>query len=226
MSVCASSVGAHCRLRTASTYIALFVTAFVFSANAFAHGGAVDKNGCHLDRSSGERHCHRKSKSICDGKVPTVADEDVLHGRVVSVTDGDTFKAKLQGAVMKFRMADIDAPELDQPYGREARARLAAAMDGKDVVMLLVDNDPYGRLVVHVWIANLHINREVMALGGAWYDREYAHDDCLYQVENESRTAKRGLWKLPLEERVEPWIWRESKRDSTGTRHRKKTPTR
>ncbi len=139
------------------------------------------------------------------------------------MTDGDTFKAKIQGAVMIFRMADIDAPEKDQPYGREAREVLKAALDGKDVVMLRVDTDNHGRLVVHVWIAKLHINREVVAQGAAWFYPEYAHDDCLFEVENEARDAKRGLWKLPPEKRVEPWVWRERKRDAGGAQQQKKS---
>jgi endonuclease YncB( thermonuclease family) len=102
---------------------------------------------------------------------------------------------------------------------------LTAALEGKDVVMLHVDNDPYSRFVVHVWIANLHVNREVTARGAAWFDREYAHDDCLFQVENEARDAKRGLWALPLEKRLEPWVWRQRKRGATGAPRHKNPAT-
>lgn len=28
------------------------------SVSAFAHGGRTDKNGCHMDRKAGTRHCH------------------------------------------------------------------------------------------------------------------------------------------------------------------------
>ena len=195
----------------------LFVVGFLFNANAFAHAGRVDKNGCHFQKSIGKRHCHgkpatEKHASACNRKAPAPGDDEVLYGRVVSVIDGDSFKAKIQGVVMNFRMADIDAPEIDQPFGGEARSMLTAALEGKDVVMLRVDDDPYSRFVVQVWTANLHVNREVMARGAAWFDREYANDDCLYQVENVAREAKRGLWSLPLEKRIEPWVWRQRKR--------------
>jgi endonuclease YncB( thermonuclease family) len=69
--------------------------------------------------------------------------------------------------------------------------------------------------VVQVWTANLHVNSEVMARGAAWFDREYAHGDCLYQVENAARDAKLGLWALPLEKRIEPWVWRQRKRGAS-----------
>ena len=207
----------------------LFVVGLLSSANVFAHAGQVDKNGCHFQKSTGKRHCHgnpatEKRLAACNKKAAAPGDDDVLYGRVVSVTDGDTFKAKIQGVVMNFRMADIDAPEMDQPFGDEARSTLAAALEGKDVVMLLVDNDPYSRLVVQVWIANLHINRELMARGVAWFDREYAHDDCLYQVENEARDAKRGLWGLPLEKHIEPWVWRQRKRSGASAQPPRKSP--
>ena len=204
-------------LKHLSIFSTLLVVGFLFNANAFGHAGAVDKNGCHFHKTTGKRHCHgkpatEKRASACSQKAPAPGDDEVLYGRVVSVTDGDTFKAKIQGVVMNFRMADIDAPETDQPFGGEARSMLTAVLDGRDVVMVRVDDDPYSRFVVQVWIANLHVNREVMARGAAWFDREYANDDCLYQVENVARDAKRGLWSLPLEKRIEPWVWRQRKR--------------
>ncbi|MEG2446464.1 MAG: YHYH domain-containing protein [Acinetobacter sp.] len=29
-----------------------------FATTAYSHGGRTDKNGCHKDKSTGERHCH------------------------------------------------------------------------------------------------------------------------------------------------------------------------
>ncbi|WP_143223872.1 YHYH domain-containing protein [Acinetobacter sp. ANC 3903] len=29
-----------------------------FATSAYSHGGRTDKNGCHKQRSTGERHCH------------------------------------------------------------------------------------------------------------------------------------------------------------------------
>jgi endonuclease YncB( thermonuclease family) len=219
------------RSRVAITFIAIFFAVFGLCANAFGHGGAVDKNGCHFQKATGKRHCHgkptaRKRETACDGKAPAVGEEKVLYGRVVSVTDGDTFKAKIQGVAMQFRMADVDAPEMGQPFGRAALSILVAALDGKDVVMLHVDTDTYGRHIVQVWIGDLHINREIVAKGAAWFYAEYAHGNCLYSIENGARDARRGLWSLPLEQRVEPWIWRQHQRDSASAQHRRKSPER
>ncbi|TAX39139.1 YHYH domain-containing protein [Rhizobium leguminosarum] len=39
--------------------IALAATVFALSAvSAFAHGGGLDKNGCHTNHKTGDYHCH------------------------------------------------------------------------------------------------------------------------------------------------------------------------
>jgi hypothetical protein len=35
------------------------VLASLFATIALAHGGGLDKNGCHHDRKKGGYHCHR-----------------------------------------------------------------------------------------------------------------------------------------------------------------------
>lgn len=35
---------------------AMFIVA---AGAAFSHGGGLDREGCHHDRSTGQRHCHR-----------------------------------------------------------------------------------------------------------------------------------------------------------------------
>ncbi len=46
----------------------------------------------------------------------------------------------------------------------------------------------------------------------AWFDSASAPDNLLVSNEDEAREAKRGLWALPLEERVPPWEWRKEQR--------------
>jgi len=35
------------------------VYSLVFSTSVFAHGGGLDRSGCHHDRKAGDYHCHR-----------------------------------------------------------------------------------------------------------------------------------------------------------------------
>ena len=186
---------------------------------SFAHGGGVDKKGCHLDTKTSKRHCHperamKLKMAPCDMEAPKPGDENVFYGPVVSVTDGDTFNAKIQGVVMKFRLSDMDAPELDQPYGEEAREQLSKLLRGKKVVMLFVDTDRHGRTIAHVWVDGAYVNADMVQAGAAWFYSQYADSQCLYYVERLPRDARRGLWKLPRDQRVEPWIWRKNKAET------------
>lgn len=185
---------------------------------AFAHPGGVDENGCHKDSSTGERHCHsyrakaNKKPKYDAARPPRAGDEAVFYGPFVSVVDGDTFKAKVQGVVMDFRLEGLDAPERDQPYGATSTAELASKLRGQQLVLVPSDTDRYGRTVVRVWVGRLDVNREMVKRGAAWFESEYSNDDLLYEEEQQARDGKRGLWALPLKDRIEPWVWRKEKR--------------
>lgn len=142
---------------------------------------------------------------------PRAGGEGVFYGPLVRVKDGDSLVAKVQGVAMDFRLAEIDAPELDQPYGRTAKQELVTLTTGQQLVLVLVpvDTDRYGRTVAQVWNGKIHVNAELVKRGAAWFYSEFAYSAALYDVEQEARTAKRGLWALPLKDRIEPWVWRK-----------------
>lgn len=146
------------------------------------------------------------------GHPPSAGDEGVFYGPLVRVKDGDSLIVKVQGVAMDFRLADVDAPELDQPYGPRAKQELMSLASGRQLVIVPVDTDRYGRTVAHVWNGNIYLNAEMVERGAAWFYSRFARGPALYAIEQEARNAKRGLWVLPLKERVEPWVWRERKR--------------
>ncbi|HEY5850158.1 MAG TPA: excalibur calcium-binding domain-containing protein [Lysobacter sp.] len=45
----------------------LALTAASGWVTAHAHGGGLDKNGCHTNRKTGDHHCHRGTASPADG---------------------------------------------------------------------------------------------------------------------------------------------------------------
>lgn len=158
----------------------------------------------------------RESAPVChDAKRPPRAgDEGVFYGPLISVADGDSFRARIQGVAMEFRLYAIDAPERDQAYARQSREALQSLLGKHEIVMVFIDIDRYGRIIADVWANERHVNRELVARGAAHFYPEYARDNALYEVEQEARDARRGLWNLPLAQRVEPWVWRERKRAS------------
>jgi endonuclease YncB( thermonuclease family) len=200
-------------------FIATLLWSLVVSTPSFAHGGGVDKSGCHTDVKTSTKHCHKeraatatkKRVAACDMPAPKAGNEGFLFGPVITVVDGDSLRAKIQGVEMDFRLSDLDAPEMTQPYGIEAKNVLSGLVASKDIVVLPLDTDSYGRTIAHVWVDGIYINRELVKGGGAWFYTEFAKGDCLFWVEQRARTAKRGLWGLPPKTHIEPWEWRKKK---------------
>jgi len=56
------------------------------------------------------------------------------------------------------------------------------------------------------------VNAEMVRRGAAWVYRRYSDDPALLHLEQEARTARRGLWALPEAERIPPWEWRAAER--------------
>ncbi len=174
---------------------------------AFASLAACLKSGGRLPNTSTHK------KSYFDPSKPAHAgDEGVLYGSLARVVDGDTFDAKIQGAVLRFRLVGADAPESDQSFGDNARKELASLIGEQPCVMVYEEGDMYGRLVVHLWIGDVYVNAEMVRRGMAWFDSASAPDNLLDLYQEEAREAKRGLWALPLDERVSPWEWRKEQR--------------
>ena len=82
---------------------------------------------------------------------------------------------------------------------------------GRQVELEPFEQDRYERLVARVFTGERDINGELVKLGHAWAFRKYMkREDAAYcTLEAEARTAKRGLWGLPKDERVAPWEWRK-----------------
>jgi endonuclease YncB( thermonuclease family) len=198
-------------MKTPLILAAVSMIAFALETSAsvrLAHSGAVDREGCHRDSTSEQQHCHEAVKGFSESRPPRPGDEGVFFGPVVHVIDGDSFSARIQGVVMEFRLSDIDAPESDQPYGNKSTQLLRSLLQRRDVVLVYRDVDSYGRIVVQVWVDSQNVNREVVRRGAAWFNTKYALDDAVFNIEQEARDAKRGLWALPLADRIEPWEWR------------------
>jgi endonuclease YncB( thermonuclease family) len=184
----------------------------------YAHPGNLDRKGCHYEKEAGKRHCHpdrvASSHVVAPPGPPRAGDEGVFDGPLMWVTDGDTLRVRVRGREMEVRLADVDAPERDQPHGWESKLQLIDLVKGQHLILAPRDVDHYGRVVAHVWVGDVDINRELVERGAAWFYAEYAEDNALYTVEQDARKAKAGLWALALEQRLEPWEWRRRQRES------------
>jgi hypothetical protein len=66
---------------------------FFLSSNAYSHGGGLNKQGCHNNRSAGDYHCHRgsnsQSKSSKSAGIP-VGNENSFNLRLANHLGGKT----------------------------------------------------------------------------------------------------------------------------------------
>lgn len=93
--------------------------------------------------------------------IKTLSKGVVLIGRVY-VVDGDTLT--IQNT--QVRLFGIDAPELDHPYGKNAKGALLSLCKGHDVRAEIIDQDTHGRTVARCYLADgRDLSAEMVKLG-------------------------------------------------------------
>lgn len=156
--------------------------------------------------------------SACSADWAESDTDNALKGTVVSVADGDTVTVlDAQKQSHKIRLAFIDAPERNQPYGQRARQALAEKVYRHEVQVDIYEVDRYGREVGRIRIDKRDINLSLVLEGYAWHYRYYAekgqdrHSFNEYEAAQElARQEKRGLWRD--ENPIPPWEFRRNTR--------------
>ncbi len=135
--------------------------------------------------------------------------------RVIGIADGNTFSCRTNvGERLRVRLAEIDAPELKQPYGSQARQALSDHIFGKNVTLEVKGRDGLGRTLARVGVGNIDVNSEMVRAGAAWAYRARLDDRRLLDLEAVAREFRRGLWSLHKTKQQPPWEWREQMRKS------------
>jgi micrococcal nuclease len=141
-----------------------------------------------------------------------VAQAQLINAQILSVGDGDTITIRSAGQNIVVRLACIDAPEMNQPEGKESAQRLSAILPrGTAVKVIPVDKDQYGR-TVGVIFTNKNINLQLLQEGQAWVYEQYI-GNCrtsapeLRQAQNVARTSRTGLWSQASP--CPPWDFRK-----------------
>lgn len=133
-----------------------------------------------------------------------------LDCRVVALSDGDTFTClDASKQPHKIRLANIDTPEKNQPYGTKAKQVLSGLIFNKQVLIQTQEFDRYGRAVGVTYVDGINVNREMVARGAAWVYPQYNRDQSLPAVENAAKSASLGIWALDQTKVIPPWEWRK-----------------
>ncbi len=147
---------------------------------------------------------HRRPSPICFlvlSLVFATAAFGQLSGRVVGVHDGDTLTVlDAEKTQHKIRLSAIDAPEIGQDFGQEAKHQLSDLTFGKTVMIEGNKIDRHGRRVAKVLINGRDANLEMVVVGLAWWYKDYqreqsSRDREIYNAaEADARSRKLGLW--------------------------------
>lgn len=131
---------------------------------------------------------------------------EVISGKVVGVTDGDTITLLVNKETIKVRLEGIDAPESGQSYGTKSKQALSDMVFGKPVTVKKTGTDRYKRTLGIVVVGDVDANAKMVEDGWAWHFKKYNDEERLAKLEVAARNAKRGLWAdaTPLA----PWDYR------------------
>ncbi|MGY4847939.1 thermonuclease family protein [Pasteurella multocida] len=143
-------------------------------------------------------HCSQASRSIpC---------------QVIGITDGDTLTCLLQNKKsLRVRLAEIDAPEKNQPFGTKSKQFLTKLVYKKPVQLRILGKDHYQRTLAVVYNAqHENMNIEMVKSGMAWAYPRYNHDPMYLRAQQAAMKARLGLWQDTPP--IPPEQWRRQKR--------------
>ena len=143
-----------------------------------------------------------------------VAHADLINGRVVSVSDGDTITVlDNTNTQHKIRLAGIDAPEKSQAFGASSKKSLSDLVFSKQVTVEWNKHDRYGRTVGKVIVNDVDANLEQIKRGMAWFYIKYqseqpAQDRNDYAgAQDSAKQGRLGLWADSNP--IPPWDFRK-----------------
>lgn len=140
----------------------------------------------------------------------TAVSSNQLRATVIKVKDGDSVILRYANGVEKeARLFGVDAPEYNQPYGRNSKRHLEKLVFKKTLLVKSYGEDRYKREIV---LLTKHgerrsVNFEMINIGAAWVYQQYQQDKIWRNAEEDSRKKRLGLWKA--RQPIPPWEWRK-----------------
>ncbi|TKC57616.1 thermonuclease family protein [Pedobacter hiemivivus] len=119
--------------------------------------------------------------------------------KVERVIDGDTFETETGD---KIRLIGINAPEITDIFGQEAKEHLAQIIEG-EIVDLVADNisndrDRYNRLLRYVIFKGVDVNKKMLLEGYAFAYLKYRFEkkEEYKQAQIQGKKSNSGIWNI------------------------------
>jgi micrococcal nuclease len=133
---------------------------------------------------------------VAMGALPLAVSAARFEGVVTHVTDGDSVWVRpADGAAPReIRINGIDAPEICQAFGAEARDALSRRVLHQRVVVVVHGEDDYHRTIARISLGHEDVGAWMVKSGYAWSYRFRGNPGPYRHFEARARTAHRGLW--------------------------------
>lgn len=149
---------------------------------------------------------------------------EVLTGKIVGVSDGDTVTLLVGGQTQhRIRLLGIDAPESSQAFGQASKNQLSQWVFAQEIDADCPKTDRFNRRLCRLLLNGTDINLALVEAGYAWHYKQFQSDQTpkdrvLYAAaEDAARQQRVGLWVDPNP--VPPWDFRRgrSSEEPTGS---------
>ena len=135
-----------------------------------------------------------------------MAGQDSMTGKCVKVIDGDTLVIECEKSRRTVEIDGIDAPELEQPWGKMVRTFVKDMVRGREVEIEIVESDA-DVVRARVWVDGADLSEILAGRGLAWVPED-SDDTELLQLSAKAKGHPCGLWMDP--DPVAPWDFREA----------------
>jgi endonuclease YncB( thermonuclease family) len=129
-----------------------------------------------------------------------------FEGKVTDVSDGDTLVIGSGGHVRVVQLAGVDAPELSQDFGKQARDYVKQMTHGKKVTVEVVESKSPQSVVAHVKVDGKDLAASLVESGLAWSEQGSAAE--LKSAQEKAKSGKQGLWASANP--TPPWDFRKN----------------
>lgn len=138
-----------------------------------------------------------------------LAQAEEFDAKVIAVMDGDTVLVLRDGNKIKVRLANIDAPESDQEFGKESRQALVNTVLRKQVHINSQAIDNYGRMIAEISMGGKSVNEAQVRNGMAWEYSHFHRNKRYLSLHKQAQQSHRGLWAQSVQPIV-PEQWRKT----------------
>ena len=158
-----------------------------------------------MNRRAHDQDNRRTEKTNLVGEIES---ESVSTATEFRVVDGDSLKVTFGADIpVSIRLAEIDAPELGQHYGFEAKENLERQLAQHPPELTFEENGKYGRKVCTILVGGRNLNLHLVEEGFAWASPEAGAS--FHKAQKLAQERGVGLWSRS--DPTSPWDWRAAK---------------